>query len=135
MWIYTNKEFTDEMINNNYGFVYVITNLTNNKKYIGKKFFYSLKTKIVKGKRKKIKVFSDWKTYFGSNKELIADVLSLGERNFKREIIHLCESKSMCAYLEAMEQFSNNVLESDDYYNSWIMVRVHKKHIKNNKTI
>lgn len=130
MWIHNNIEFTDEMIGDNYGFVYVITNLTNNRKYIGKKFFYSLKTKIVKGKKKRLKVFSDWKIYFGSNKELVADVLSLGEENFKREIIHLCKSKGMCGYLEAKEQFSNNVLESDAYYNSWIMVRVHKKHIK-----
>jgi hypothetical protein len=57
-------------------------------------------------------------------------VLQYGPENFKREILHLCKSKGVCGYLEAKEQFINNVLESDDYYNTWIMVRVRKSHIK-----
>ena len=118
------------MIGDNYGFVYQITNLTNGRKYIGKKFFYSAKTKQIKGKKKKIKVFSDWQTYYGSSAELAQDVLLLGMENFSREIIHLCQSKGECGYLEAKEQFVRGVMESDDYYNSWIMVRVRKSHIK-----
>ena len=129
-WIYNEKDFTEDLIGDNYGFVYEITNLTNNKKYIGKKFFYSAKTKQVKGKKKKYKVLSDWQTYFGSSAELTKDVLSLGQENFSREIIHLCQSKGECGYLEAKEQFVRGVMESDDYYNSWIMVRVRKSHIK-----
>ena len=129
-WQYNNDIFTEELIGDNYGFVYIITNLTNNKKYIGKKFFYSLKTKQVKGKKKKFKVSSDWQTYYGSNTELQNDVKVLGETNFTREIIHLCKSKGVCGYLEAKEQFTRNVLESDDYYNTWIMVRVRKSHLK-----
>jgi len=50
--------------------------------------------------------------------------------NFKREILHLCKSKGVCGYLEAKEQFVNSVLENDDYYNTWIMVRVRKSHLK-----
>jgi hypothetical protein len=129
-WQYNDKDFTDDLIGDNYGFVYQITNLANNKKYIGKKFFYSTKTKQVKGKKKKLKVSSDWQTYYGSSDTLKQDVLQYGPENFKREIMHLCKSKGVCGYLEAKEQFINNVLESDDYYNTWIMVRVRKSHIK-----
>ena len=129
-WLYNNIDFTEEQIGEFYGFVYLITNLKTGRKYIGKKFFYSSKTKQVKGKKKRYKVYSDWQTYYGSNAELVKDVLELGSENFKREIIHLCKTKGECGYLEAKEQFLNAVLESDDYYNSWIMVRVHNKHIK-----
>jgi hypothetical protein len=129
-WNYNDKDFTEDLIGDNYGFVYQITNLTNGRKYIGKKFFYSAKTKQVKGKKKKIKVSSDWQTYYGSSAELSKDVLSLGHEKFKREILHLCLSKGDCGYLEAKEQFVNCALESDNYYNTWIMVRVRKSHLK-----
>lgn len=129
-WQYAGTNFKEECIGEYYGFVYLITNMKTGRKYIGKKFFYSSKTKQVKGKKKRYKVSSDWQTYYGSNAELTKDVLELGTENFKREIIHLCKTKGECGYLEAKEQFNNEVIESDEYYNSWIMVRVHKKHIK-----
>lgn len=129
-WIYKDKDFTEDDIGDNYGFVYCITNLSSGKKYIGKKFFYSSKTKQVKGKKKKTKVSSDWQTYYGSNEELKKDVIIHGKENFKREILHLCLSKGAAGYLEAKEQFINGVLEGDDYYNTWIMVRVRKSHLK-----
>jgi hypothetical protein len=129
-WLYNNEDFTEEQIGENYGFVYCITNLINQKKYIGKKFFYSSKTKQVKGKKKKYKVSSDWQTYYGSNEELKKDVIMHGQEMFRREIIYLCKSKGECGYLEAKEQFVKGALESDEYYNSWIMVRVRKSHIK-----
>jgi len=129
-WQYNGIDFTEDLIGDNYGFVYRITNKTNNRKYIGKKFFYSTKTKQVKGKKKRIKVSSDWQTYYGSSAELTKDVLQLGHDNFNREILHLCLSKGDCGYLEAKEQFICGALESDDYYNTWIMVRVRKSHLK-----
>ena len=129
-WQHDGKDFTEDLIGNNYGFVYQITNLTNGKKYIGKKFFYSAKTKQVKGKKKKIKVPSDWQTYYGSSDILKQDVLQLGHDKFNREILHLCQSKGECGYLEAKEQFVRGVMETEDYYNTWIMVRVRKSHIK-----
>ena len=129
-WIYKQNDFVEEMIGENYGFVYCITNTTTGKKYIGKKFFYSSKTKQVKGKKKRLKVSSDWQTYYGSNEELKKDVIIYGREAFVREILHLCKSKGECGYLEAKEQFVNGVLESDNYYNTWIMVRVRKSHIK-----
>ena len=129
-WTYKQVIFTEDMIGDNYGFVYVITNLITNKKYIGKKFFYSSKTKQVKGKKKRFKVSSDWQTYYGSNEELKKDVIIHGKENFKREILHLCLTKGTTGYLEAKEQFLNCVLENEDYYNTWIMVRVRDSHIK-----
>jgi hypothetical protein len=129
-WKYNGKDFTEDLVGNNYGFVYQITNLTNGRKYIGKKFFYSAKTKQVKGKKKRYKASSNWQTYYGSSDNLTKDVLQLGHENFNREILHLCLTKGECGYLEAKEQFRNNVLETDNYYNSWIMVRVRKDHIK-----
>ena len=128
-WQHKDLDFTEDLIGDNYGFVYQITNLTNGRKYIGKKFFYSAKTKQVKGKKKKVKVSSDWQTYYGSSAELSKDVLQLGHDKFNREILHLCLSKGDCGYLEAKEQFTKGALESDDYYNTWIMVRVRKSHL------
>ena len=129
-WQYKEKDFTEDLIGENYGFVYIITNTVSGRKYIGKKFFYSSRTKQVKGKKKKFKVPSDWQTYYGSSDSLKQDVLQLGYENFNREIIHLCHSKGECGYLEAKEQFIRGALESDDYYNTWIMVRVRKSHIQ-----
>jgi hypothetical protein len=129
-WTYNGKEFTEDMIGENYGFVYLITNLVSGRKYVGKKFFYSSKTKQVNRKKKKFKVASNWQTYFGSSDILLKDVILYGEEKFSREIIHLCRSKGECGYLETKEQFQRSVLESDDYYNTWIMCRVRTSHIK-----
>lgn len=129
-WKYKELEFTEDLIGDSYGFVYIITNLETGRKYIGKKLFYFSRTKQVKGKKKRIKVNSDWLTYYGSSDELQKDVVLYGIEKFQREILHLCKSKGECSYLEAKEQFAHKVMESDDYYNSWIMVRVRKSHIK-----
>ena len=129
-WQYNGVEFTEDLVGDNIGFVYLITNQTNQKKYIGKKLFHSAKTKQVKGKKKRFKVMSDWQTYYGSSDILKKDIEDVGESNFTREIIHLCKSKGVCNYLEAKEQFIRNVMEREDYYNNWIMVRVRKSHIK-----
>lgn len=120
------------------GFVYLITNNVSGRKYIGKKLskFSKTSTKTVKlkngtKKKKKVrsKVDSDWQTYYGSSPELSKDVESLGADKFTREILYLCKSKAECSYVEAREQFSRRVLESTDYYNGHIQVRVHGSHI------
>lgn len=129
MWTYKGEVISEPGIY--YGFVYLITNTTNNKKYIGKKFFWSRKRKSVKGKSKRIVVESDWKSYWSSSDELKNDVKVLGEENFTREILHLCLNKGTANYLEAKEQFINGVLENKDtWYNSWIQCKVHYSHIK-----
>jgi hypothetical protein len=121
------------------GFVYLITNKLTGRKYIGKKLAKFSKTtyKVVKlkngnKKRKRIrgKIESDWQTYYGSNEQLNKDVAQLGSENFTREILYYCRSKAECSYIEAREQFSRRVLESDDWYNGHIQVRVHGSHIK-----
>lgn len=107
--------------------------------YVGKKLakFNRTKYKVVKlkngkKKRKKIrdKIDSDWQTYYGSSPDLSRDVELLGEENFLREILYFCRSKAECSYVEAREQFARRVLESDDYYNGHIQVRVHGSHIR-----
>lgn len=129
-WQYKNVDFTENEIGDNYGFVYLITHLQTGRMYVGKKFFYSMKTKVIKGKKKRYKTHSDWQTYYGSSAELQNDVIIQGKSMFKREILHLCKSKGECGYIEAKEQFDRSVLESNDYYNSWIMVKVRKTHIR-----
>jgi len=130
-WTYNKEVFTEDLVSENYGFIYIITNLSTNKKYIGKKFFYSTKTKQVKGKKKRMKVQSDWKSYYGSNQDLKDEVKELGKDLFTREIIHLCLSKGECNYMEAREQFVQDVLRKpNEFYNHWIMVRVHRNHLK-----
>jgi len=120
------------------GFVYLITCNLTGRKYIGKKLAKFSKTtyKTVKQKngikkRKKIrsKIDSDWREYWGSSVELTADILKLGTKNFTREILYYCNSKSECSYIEARTQFERKVLESDEYYNGHVRVRVHKSHI------
>ncbi len=131
MWFYKNREFTEDDIGEAFGFVYLITNLTNNRKYIGKKFFSKAGRKQTKGKVKKIRVKSDWESYYGSNKELQEEVKQLGSENYRREILHLCYSKSECSYRETYEIFVRGVLLSEDYYNSWVSCKIHKAHVIN----
>lgn len=129
MWFYNKKEFTEEDIGDAYGYVYLIHNLTNNRKYIGKKFFTKAGYKTVKGKKKKVRKSSDWSTYYGSNKELQDEVKALGTENFKREILHLCYSRSECSYRETYEIFTREALLTEEYYNSWVTCKIHKAHV------
>jgi hypothetical protein len=122
------------------GFVYIIVNTLSGRKYIGKKLakfskttYKTVKLKNGNKKRKKIrgKIDSDWQDYYGSSPELTKDVVALGVENFTREILFYCKSKSECSYIEAREQFARRVLETNDYYNGHIQVRVHGSHIIN----
>ena len=127
MWLYNEQEYSE--VGDAIGFVYLITNLRTNRKYIGKKNFYFSKTKQVKGKKKRYKAESDWKDYYGSNEELNHHVNIFGKDAFKREILRLCFSKGEMSYFEAKYQFENSVLESDNWYNSWISCKIHSKHL------
>ena len=125
-WTYQGKiveEISEEYI----GFVYLITNLTNGKKYIGKKLAkFKVTKKPLKGKKNKRRSTkeSDWRTYWGSSDHLNADVEQLGPENFTREILYYCTSRGELSYLEAKEQFDRQVLLTDEYYNGIINVRV-----------
>ena len=122
------------------GFVYIIQCIPTGRKYIGKKLarFKRTKTRVVKlkngtKKKRKIrdKVESDWREYYGSSKELSADVERLGADQFTREILYYCKSKAECSYIELREQMTRQVLESTDYYNGHVQARIHKSHIIN----
>ena len=120
------------------GFVYVITNRLSGRKYIGKKLakfakttykMHTQKNGVKKRKRIRTKIDSDWASYYGSSQELTRDIEHLGYQHFRREILYYCNSKSQCSYIEAREQFTRGVLESPDYYNGQIAIRIHKSHI------
>lgn len=122
MWLMNDIPVDEEYLKKFVGFVYKITNLQNGKKYIGKK--------LLKHRRNKKTVESDWKIYYGSNVSLNSDVVLYGKENFKREILHCCRTRSECSYLEAKEQFFNDVLlKPNEYYNDWIMVRTRRSHL------
>lgn len=130
MWIYQKRNFEDVDIGKHIGFVYLITNNIDDRKYVGKKLFWFTKTKTVKGKKKKEKYISDWKTYWSSSEELKDDVKRLGEENFTREILYLCDNKGTMSYLELREQIDRRVLENNNYYNAFVGGKIHKKHVK-----
>ena len=132
-WIYKNEP-VEQLPEECVGFVYIITNTVSGRMYVGKKLArfkttrYKMHTqKNGKKVRKKIRgaVASDWQEYYGSSDQLNRDVESLGRDRFQREILYYCRSKAECNYIEAREQFTRKVLESDQYYNGHIRVRVH----------
>ena len=131
-WYYKDVEYT-ETPEEYHGFVYVITELDTGKMYVGKKFFWKPKTlPITKTRKRRVKTRaeSDWKTYYGSSKEVQTLVEEKGADSFKREILHLCKTKGECSYLEAKEQFDRGVLLNDKYYNEFIGCKIHSKHIR-----
>ena len=125
-WTYKGNH-VDEIPEGIEAFVYLITNLKNNKKYVGKKLTLKKITRPpLKGRKNKrrSKVESDWRDYWGSYDNLKEDLETLGAENFTREILHYCPSRGVASYLEAQEQFEREVLLTDDYYNGIINVRV-----------
>lgn len=133
MWYYENKQFepTEEFLEDFQGFVYQITDLSNDKKYIGKKFFWKPKILPVTKTRKRrvrTRVQSDWRDYYGSSEQV--KLLREGGQEFHREVLRLCRSKGECSYYEAKLQFENDVLLRDDYYNEFIGCKIHARHIK-----
>ena len=126
-WIYKEKDFTEDMVGDLIGFVYIITNLSTGRKYIGKKFFQSSKTKVVKGKKKKTRVSSDWLTYWGSNKELIQDVKELGPEYFECLILRLCTTKKQLTYFEVHHQCISDCLLGANSYNDNILAKFFRR--------
>lgn len=135
-WYYKGEEF-ENAPENCIGFVYLITNNLTNKKYIGKKFFWSDRRIKQKGKlrRKLVRKESDWRNYFGSNRQLLTDIENQGNVDIKREILRLCETKGECSYYEAKEQFDRNVLLDESYYNEFIGCKINGSHLRKNTNI
>ena len=134
MWHFKNIEYnpTEDELSEYVGFVYLITERDTGKKYVGKKFFWSVRRlPPLKGQKRKRKVTkqSDWMDYYGSSEELKLLVEKKGGEAYYREILHLCKTKGECSYLEAKEQFDRDVLLRDDYYNAFIGCKIHAKHL------
>jgi len=130
-WMYNESPFTSSDIGDYFGFVYLITNKTNNRKYIGRKYFFSFRTP--KGKKRKVKSESDWKNYYGSCPELKEDIIRIGKDNFTRTILSLHKTKGKTNFEETRQLFTNGVLtEALDngvpaFYNSNILNRYFRK--------
>ena len=130
-WIYNENPFISPDIGDHYGFVYLIENKLNGKKYIGRKYFWQFRTP--KGKKRKVKSESNWKEYYGSCPELKEDIDKLGRENFSRTILSLHKTKGKTNFEETRRLFLNNVLtESLDsggpaFYNSNILNRYFRK--------
>ena len=131
-WTYEN-EIVEQAPPDAVAFVYRITNMVDGRMYVGKKGLTMAKTKMVKGKKKKSRVESQWRKYFGSNGELQDDVKLLGPENFKREVVRWCRSKAEASYHEARLQFVEDVLLSDRFYNRYIICRINAGHLQNIK--
>ena len=137
IWYYENKPFTKELAQewiakDFIGFIYLITDLSNDKKYIGKKLLVGKrKMAPLKGqKRKRTKIVeSDWEKYYGSS-ELVQSLVLERKEDFKREILYFCKSKGELMYQETKEQFDREVLLSDDYYNNFVSCKINGNMIK-----
>lgn len=128
-WYYNDNIFNENEIDGYFGFVYLITNLVDGKRYIGKKLFTKAKRQTIKKKVKKSRVESDWRNYYGSNKKLQEDVKLLGESNFKRTILRLCKTRGDCSYWELHYQIVFGALAETGWYNDQIYVRIHRSHL------
>jgi hypothetical protein len=95
-----------------FGFIYRIVELNTGREYIGKKQFYSNRTKIVKGRknRKHYRKESDWKTYTSSSKELNASIILNGKEKYRFLIVSLHKTKGSLHYKEVEMQISEDVL-------------------------
>ena len=130
-WTFDNKPFDSNDIGDYFGFVYLITNKSNSRRYIGRKYFWSFRKP--PGKKRKVKQESDWKKYYGSCPELKEDLKKYGKETFSREILSLHDTKGNCNFEETKQLFLNNVLSEalDDgspaYYNSNILGRYMRK--------
>lgn len=131
-WTYRGEPFLapdKEMV----GFVYLITENSTGKKYLGKKLFWSnRRLPPLKGKKRKRLVTkeSDWQTYHGSSEDLKQLVETNSTDNYTREILHICYSKGAMSYLELKEQIERDVLFRDDYFNEFVGCKIHSKHVQ-----
>lgn len=127
MWLYNGKEFTSDMKDDYVGFVYLIENLDNGMKYIGKKLFTSSKTYQRNKKKKRMRVESNWDEYTGSN-ELLNEHVSNGA-NIRKTILYLCKSKGWMSYFETLEILQRQAIQSDEFYNAWVSCKIQRNHL------
>lgn len=129
-WQYQNKPLNEnEIPADAMGFIYMITQLSTGKKYIGKKLLTSAATKTVKGVKKKIRKPSDWKEYWSSSPKIKEWITSNGTSDFTREILAFCKSKGSLAYMEEMSLYQCGALESDSWINDNIRSKIYRSWI------
>ena len=143
-WLYNEDgskiAIAEDFSTDEYGFIYKITNLETGKYYIGKKaFFHNKKKKLTKkeiaeqtGPGRKAttrvdQVDSGWKSYWGSSKELLADVKKLGDDKFERLILKFAKTKKQLTYYELESQILHNALFDSTSYNDNILGKFFKK--------
>lgn len=126
-WLYQGEVFDGEGIDKYHGFVYIIT-CPDGRKYIGRKTFWFMRKK--PGDKRRSKLESDWKKYYGSNEEIKEYIKTNGTTNFKREILSLHVTKGEMNYTEIKEQFLRGVLETDEYVNDSINGKYFKSRVK-----
>jgi hypothetical protein len=126
-WLYNGEPLESEQIESYVGMVYLLENTMTGRFYVGKKFFWTTKPKMIKGKKKKIRCESDWKKYYGSNKELQSEIEQYGVDIIKRSVLKLCFTKTQCAYYEMAEQIERKVLLDDRFYNGFIGGKINGK--------
>jgi len=129
MWLFEDKEFEGDT-EGFYGFVYEIENLSNGKKYIGRKYFTKAGYKQKKGKIKKIRKTSDWELYYGSSGSLKEDIEIFGKETFRRTILKLCKTRGECNYWESKFILERDAILNNKYYNESIQCRIHSSHVK-----
>jgi hypothetical protein len=128
-WIYQGQVL-EEIPDKSYGFVYIITQKSTGKRYIGRKFFTKAGYKTVKGKRKKLRVESDWKTYWGSSPSLAKAIEEFGQEDFSREIVRVCYNRSECSYYESKLIFEHDAILNEGFFNDWVSVKISSVHVK-----
>ena len=129
-WYYNNKVLESEDVQDYVGMVYLLENTENGRLYVGKKFFHRKKAYQVKKKKKKKIVESDWKDYYGSSKELLEDIEKVGKDKIRRTVLHLCKTRTQCAYYEMVEQVEREVLLKEDYYNGFVGGKINGKFLE-----
>lgn len=135
MWIYKGNELKDEDVPEKaIGFIYMITQISTGKLYIGRKLLTKAGSKQINGKRKKIRLSSNWKEYWSSSPQIKEWIDAAGDtQDFKREILTFCHNKSELLYLEENILHFTNAMLSDSFINENIRSRIQKSWFIKNK--
>jgi hypothetical protein len=146
MWLHKEKVISsiEEMPQGTFGFIYITTHKPSGMSYIGKKSLYhNVKRKLTKkelaeqtgrGRRPTTQVVqkeSDWKTYYGSTKQIVELIKDGKQEDFTREIIQFVSSKKLLTYYECKYLFKYGVLEHPlEYFNDSILGKFYTSDFK-----
>ena len=142
-WEYKGRLITDvaDMPEGTFGFIYMIIHTPTNKRYIGKKVLYfNRKQKLTKkeiaeltgpGRKPTTKIVtkeSDWKDYYGSNKDFQVLVRTHPSDQFQKQILEFAPNKKLLTYYECKYLFKYEVLETPDmYFNDNVLGKFYRK--------